>query len=360
MENNMKKLNVAIIGQGRSGRSIHGAYYLSERNQYFNVKYVVEMDARRRKIAEEMYAGAKSLSDYTELFDKTDVDLVVNVSYSEMHYAITKDLLQHGFNVLVDKPFAKTRYECDDLIKTAKEKGVLLAVFHNSQPSPFFVHAQKLIADGVLGDVKQISIRYSGFSRRWDWQTLQKKVGGSAYNTGPHPIALALGFLDFDKNTEIVYSKLASGLTSGDSEDYVKIILTAPNKPVIDIEISSLDAFADYSIKMQGSKGTLKCTPFSCVYKYIVDGENPERKVEENFLQDENGNPLYCSEKLNIHTEELKFDGTAFDIGTAEIYKDVYYAITENKPLRVPNEHAAMVINIIERVHAENPLPLKF
>lgn len=29
-----KKLNLAIIGQGRSGKDIHGAYYISERNKY--------------------------------------------------------------------------------------------------------------------------------------------------------------------------------------------------------------------------------------------------------------------------------------------------------------------------------------
>ena len=31
----MKKLNVAIIGQGRSGRDIHGAFFKSEYNEKF-------------------------------------------------------------------------------------------------------------------------------------------------------------------------------------------------------------------------------------------------------------------------------------------------------------------------------------
>ena len=33
----MKKLKLAIIGQGKSGRNIHGAYYLSEANKYYDV-----------------------------------------------------------------------------------------------------------------------------------------------------------------------------------------------------------------------------------------------------------------------------------------------------------------------------------
>jgi predicted dehydrogenase len=86
----MKKLNLAIIGQGRSGRDIHGAYYRSERNAYFNIKYVVDLDARRREEAPTLYPGCIALSDYRELYNYDDIDLVVNASYSEMHFEITR------------------------------------------------------------------------------------------------------------------------------------------------------------------------------------------------------------------------------------------------------------------------------
>ena len=120
----MEKLNLAIIGQGRSGKQIHGSYYVSDRNKYYNVKYVVDEDARRRAIAEQLYPGCETLSNYAELFAKTDVDIVVNASYSQQHFSITKDLLEHKFNVLVDKPFSKTKKECNKLIALAKKNKV--------------------------------------------------------------------------------------------------------------------------------------------------------------------------------------------------------------------------------------------
>lgn len=355
----MKKLNLAIIGQGRSGRDIHGVYCRSERNLYYNVKYVVDADERRRNQAKDLYPGCETFADYRELFDK-DVDLVVNASFSDMHFTITKDLLEHKKNVMVEKPFARNRFECETLIRTAKDNGVVLAVFQNTQLAPFYLHALKLIEDGVLGDVKQVSIRYNALARRWDWQTMQKHMGGSAYNTGPHPIAMGLGFLGFDENTEVVYSRLDTALTSGDAEDYVKILVTAPNKPLVDIEMNSTDAFSDYNIKVQGSKGTLKSTPTKYTLKYIKDGENPEKPVIEHFLEDENGNPLYCVEKLNVHEESGFYDGTAFDVGTAGIYANLYKVITEGAELAVPLHQSAMTINVIETAHAENPLPVKF
>lgn len=355
----MKKLDVAIIGQGRSGRDIHGVYFRSEKNVYYNVKYVVDADERRRNQAKDLYPGCQTFADYRELLDK-DFDLAVNASYSDMHYPITKDLLEHGKNVLTEKPFARNMCECQTLELTAKKHGAVLAVFHNTQLAPFYLHAQKLIKDGVLGSVKQVSIRYNALARRWDWQTMQKHMGGSAYNTGPHPVALGLGFLDFDENSKVVYSKLDTALTSGDAEDYVKILITAPEKPLIDIEMNSTDAFSDYNIKIQGSKGTLKSTPLKYTVKYIKDGENEEKPLIEHFLEDENGNPLYCTEKLNVHEESGTYDGTAFDVGTAGIYSNLYKVITEGAELAVPLKWAAMTINVIEAAHSDNPLPVKF
>lgn len=356
----MKKLRVAIIGQGRSGRNIHGAFYLSEANALFEPAYVVDADEHRRALASNAFPNATILSDYRELFGREDVDLVVNATYSEMHYPVTKDLLEHGFHVLCEKPFARNLEECETLMRIAKEKNLVLAVFHNTQEAPFYLHALETIRSGKLGEIKQISIYYNGFARRWDWQTLQKKLAGSVYNTGPHPIAMALGFLGFDKETRVAFSRLDLALTSGDAEDYAKIILAAPNKPVIDLEISSVDAYNDFNLKIQGSRGTFKSTPAAYKMKYIVDGENPDRPVQETFIHDENWRPIYCGEKLVTHEEEGKYEGTAFDVGTKAIYESVYRAITQGDPLIVTCEMAAAVIDVIDTVHAQNPLPVKF
>jgi len=104
----MEKLNIAIIGQGRSGRNIHGAFYRGKENDFINVKLVVELDKDRRERALKEYPGCEVMSDWKELIGRDDIQLVVNASFSNMHYDITKELLLAGFNVLVEKPFART------------------------------------------------------------------------------------------------------------------------------------------------------------------------------------------------------------------------------------------------------------
>lgn len=356
----MKKLKLAIIGQGRSGRNIHGSFLKTERNTYFDVVAVVDADAQRRERALAEYPGCQVYADYRELYTRDDLDLVVNATYSHMHGPITKDLLLHKLNVLVEKPFARTYYECCDLIATAKAMGVTLAVFQQSFLAPFFTDTKKIIASGKLGDIKQVSIHYNGFSRRWDWQTLQSKMGGGIYNTGPHPIGLALEFLDFHPETRVAYSTLDCVLTSGDSDDHAKIILTAPGKPLVDIEVSSIDAFSDYNLKLQGSKGTYQCTTGKYKMKYIPDGANPPRPVQAEFLQNEEGLPTYCSEKLVTVEESGDFSGSAFDTAVHDFYAMLHDTLTTGAPLVIPPEYAAQVINVIETVHGQNPLPVLY
>ncbi len=356
----MKKLNIAIIGQGRSGRDIHGRYYKSDKNDKFNVKYVVELDPARRALAPKDYPGCEVFEDYTALYGTKDIDLVVNASFSKDHYDITKDLIEHNFNVLVEKPFARSRYECDTLINLAKEQGVMLNVFQQSFFAPFYTHAKKVVSSGKLGEIKQVDITYSGFSRRWDWQTAQVTMGGNIYNTGPHPIGFGLDFLDFSDDAKLVFSRLGRVLNSGDSDDYAKLVLTAPGKPVVDIEVSSNDAYTAPLLKISGSKGTYKTTIKEYEMKYIIDGENPAQPLNLNPLKSDDGMPAYCSEELITHEEKGEHNGTPFDVGTQLFYEMLYNKLTKGDEMEIKPEFAAKIISVIEQSHAENPLPLLY
>ena len=319
----------------------------------------METDKARRERALLEYHGCEVYESYTELYGK-DFDVVVNAAFSDEHYSITRKLLEHGFNVVVEKPFARNRFECEDLIRLAKEKGVMLTVFQQSLLAPMYTHAKEIADSGILGRLTQISLRYNGFSRRWDWQTMQARLGGSVYNTGPHPIGMALAFLDFGKDIRVEYSKLDRALTSGDAEDFAKIILSTQNGPVVDIEISATDAFADYNIKLQGTLGTYKSNTKEYRMKYITKGENPPRPLIRKPLCKENGEPSYCTETLIKHESEGEFGGTAFDVAVDGFYRSVHAHITSGAPLDVTAEMAMQVIEVIETVHAHNPLSLKY
>lgn len=359
----MKKMRVAIIGQGRSGHDIHGKFFLSDLNDICDVVAVVDALEDRRERAKKEF-GCDAYETYTELFDRRDIDLIVNASFSHMHYAIAKDCLEHGYNVLNEKPFAKTSYEAMELTKIAKEKGLVLSAFHQSLYAPPVLKMKEVLAGGKIGDILQINLNYSGFSRRWDWQTLQKCCAGGVYNTAPHAIGLALDLLGWDPAAKVAYSYLnRTAFNSGDANDFAKILITCPGKPTVDIECNNNDGYKPEPFKIFGTKGTLATGPFSnsVKIKYIVPEELEARPVIETTLRNpENGYPMYCSEKLNFHEEEYATDGDVFSVGSSIFYHMMYESVMLGKPLAITPEMAGKVIEIIEVVHAQNPLPLKY
>ncbi len=351
----MKKLNVAIIGQGRSGRDIHGAYFKSEANTLFNVVAVVDALEHRRKRAAEEY-GCDVYESYTELFGRTDIDLVVNATYSYMHAPVAIDLLNHGFNVVSEKPFAKTYEDGCAMVDAAKKNGVMLNIFQQSRFAPYFVKIKEILTSGKLGDIKQISINFSKFARRWDWQTLQSFAGGEVRNTGPHPLDQALDLMNYPENIT-VFSKLDLANSFGNAEDYAKIILTAPGAPLLDVEISSCNGYVPPMYNIHGSKGALKATASHIDIKYFDPANEPERVAISESLEDENGLPMYCTETLHWTEESFDLVGDAFNVGTASYYKMIYDYLTEGKEMEIkPEEQLLLQLKVIDLIHAQNPL----
>jgi predicted dehydrogenase len=208
----------------------------------------------------------------------------------------------------------------------------------------------------------QANVYHNGFSRRWDWQTLQKKTAGNAYNTGPHPIGIALGIIGFDEAARVVYSEMkTTPLSSGDADDYCKILMKAPGKPLVDLEINSTDPYCNgVIVKLQCTNGAYKSGVNFYEYKYLVEGKNPKKALIEESLEDENGYPKYCSEQLVWQEEKGEIVGDAFSVGTPSIYEEIYYNLTEGKPMSTSLTMARKIVEIIEAAHAQNPLEMKY
>lgn len=331
----MKKLNVAIIGQGRSGYSIHGQHFLKDAER-FRVAFVVDALPERREKAERVF-GCRAFADYRELFDHRDeIDFVVNATFSYMHAPVAIDLLKHGFNVVSEKPFAGTAEQVDEMIAAAKESGRMLAPFQQSRVAPYFKKVREVIDSGVLGRIVSIDIQFSGFARRWDWQTIQDFTAGSLFNTGPHPLDQALTLLGGEEMPEI-FCRMDRADTFGDAEDYVKLIMTLPGRPVVDVEISSSNAYPWGTYNVQGTHGGLWASIKEAKWRWFDPKEAPEQKVIRTPLTSPDGEPAYCSEKLPWHEEHwVAGEGeNPFESAVRDYYTNIYNHLTNGEALIV-------------------------
>jgi scyllo-inositol 2-dehydrogenase (NADP+) len=250
----MQIVRVALLGQGRSGRDIHGAY-LSKDTERYKIVAVVDPLPERRQRAETEY-GCETYPDYTALLKRNDLDLIVNASPSKFHVPISLALLEAGFNVLCEKPLASKAADVDRLIAASEKSGKRLAIFQQSRFAPYFRKVREVIASGVLGDAVQISIAFNGFSRRYDWQTLAEEMGGNLLNTGPHPLDQALQLFGTDVMPNVTCF-MRNAISYGNADDHVLLILSGEGRHLIQLEIYSCCRYSTFNYNVYGTRGGL-------------------------------------------------------------------------------------------------------
>ena len=347
-------IRVAIIGLGRSGRDIHGKYLASDTERYRIVAVVDELEDRRRRAEQEW--GCQSYADYRALLGRADLDLVVVASPSHRHAPISLDLLNTGFNVLCEKPLARSVAQVDELKAAAQQRGKLLTVFQNARFAPYFQQVQKVLAEGVLGRIVQISIAYNVFARRWDWQTLQESYGGSLMNTGPHPIDQAL--LLFGEGMPQVRCYMDRANTSGDAEDHVKLLMGAAGHPVVDVEISACCAYPPLTCSIQGTQGGLKSNMSKVEWKYYLPSESPQPELSRAPLKKADGTPAFCTEQLSWHTECWKAEGGEPERvarASAGFYQKLHETLVRGKPPVVTLDQVRRQVAVMEECRRQNP-----
>ena len=355
----MQQARIAILGQGRSGRDIHGHTFKLFPDKYKIVAIAEPLADRRARAATE-WQGADIYEHYSELFGRQDIDLVVNASPSQMHTAITVDLLNRGFNVLCEKPLARYPYEIDAMADAAARNKKFFAVFQQSRNCAYYRKMQEVLSSGVLGRVVQISTKWNGFARRWDWQTLQANCAGSLLNTGPHPMDQCLNLIGFPTDpAPQVFSMLDRVNTFGDAEDFAKVILKTPGKPLVDLEINAADAYSPYLYKVCGQYGTFTCGGNDAKWKYYKPEEAPPQKLIRTPLADAEGLPIFCGEKLPMHEETWEAQGIERDgmvDSTSHFYDFLMDSLFNAAPLQVPVWQVKYQIGIMAQVHGQNPL----
>jgi predicted dehydrogenase len=142
-------------------------------------------------------------ADYRELLARDDIDIVSVASPPSTRLQIVCDAAAAGKHVVCEKPFALTLAEADEMIRACDAAGVTLAMYHNYLYYAEHRLAQKLIAEGAIGDVVAVQITAGG-SRPWlgtesfrsGWRFEPAFSGGGVMmDIGVHAIYLAELFL---------------------------------------------------------------------------------------------------------------------------------------------------------------------
>ncbi|WP_082233284.1 Gfo/Idh/MocA family protein [Halobacillus massiliensis] len=146
----MTQLKVAVIGCGSIAQNRHLLEY--EANDNVDITAVCDIVEERAMVTAEAF-GAHSYTDYKDLFNKEEVDLVSVCLPNNLHAPVSIAALNAGAHVLCEKPMATSRQEAEEMIEAAERNNKKLMIGHNQRFVPSHQKAKQLIEAGEIGKV---------------------------------------------------------------------------------------------------------------------------------------------------------------------------------------------------------------
>ena len=106
----------------------------------------------------DQYGIEKRYTDFRQMLDEEDLDIVSNATWHKLHASITISICARKPKaVLCEKPMATCMGECNEMMIAAERNGVKLAIGHQRRFNPAWNEARDLIADGAIGRIQHVT-----------------------------------------------------------------------------------------------------------------------------------------------------------------------------------------------------------
>src|SRR5579863_9491150 len=151
-------VRVGLIGFGLAGQAFHAPVIQGVRGM--ELACILE---RRGTRAQEKYPEVRVARTLEELLEDEGIQLCVIATPNDSHFELARACLLAGRDVVVDKPFAPTLGEAEELVRLAKEQGRLITVYQDRRWDGDFGTIKQIVHSGRLGNIVEYECRYDRF-----------------------------------------------------------------------------------------------------------------------------------------------------------------------------------------------------
>jgi phthalate 4,5-cis-dihydrodiol dehydrogenase len=181
-------INIGIIGAGIISRfHVHAC----ENIDGARVTCVADIVHEKAAAFTDSF-GIRAYSDYKEMISNEDLQAVIITLPHNLHKAAAVECCNRGINVLIEKPMAISKKECEEIIEAANANGVKLMVAHVQRYFPENIKAKEIIESKELGELTMIvDIRNNDYfsEDRPKWFLNPDMSGGGIFmNYGAHSL----------------------------------------------------------------------------------------------------------------------------------------------------------------------------
>jgi len=167
--------------------------------------------------SDRLYTSVQAMLD-AEAAREDGVDVIAIMTPDDSHYEYSMAALEHGFDVICDKPMTNTLEEAESLHKKVQETGLIFCLTHNYTGYPMVRQAKAMVQEGELGTIRLIQVEYV--------------QGGKADESKPMPDVLTWKTAPLTQELTIsgdVIAELFAATSGTDSDWVVKLLDIYPD-----------------------------------------------------------------------------------------------------------------------------------
>jgi len=333
-----QKLTIAYIGNGKSTNRYHLPFALKLKDK-INVKTIY---ARSLKDTWQRIEGINYTTDINDIYNDPEIQLVVAAVSAPAHLTVAKDVLDHGKNLVLEKPFTDTEAEARELYDYAKQKNLLLQCYTNRRFDSDWLTVQKVIESGKLGDLIELDNTFDYYRPTVPEQKNKEfSIHNSfLYGHGCHTFDQIISYFG---NPDDVRYDVRQLLGKGHMNDYFDVDLYYGNTK-ISVSSSYYRLVPRPSFTVYGKKGVfIKETTDKQEehLKMFYMPDNPDFGVDK---PEEYGTLTYIDDDGQYHQEKV-----VSEVGDySRYYENLYETIINGKPKASTDEQTIEVMHLID------------
>lgn len=215
-------MKYALIGCGRIATN-HIKAVINNKLEFVAVCDVLP-EAMENLLAKHDLARDTSIARYTDykqmIAEHPDLELIAIATESGIHAEIALYCIDHGINLIIEKPMAMSMADADEIVKRSAEKQIKVSVCHQNRFNIAIQQMRKALESGRFGKLSHgsINVRWNRNKNYYDqapWRGRWASDGGCLFNQCIHGIDL----LRWMMGDEV---KSVYGVTRQQSHDYLE------------------------------------------------------------------------------------------------------------------------------------------
>lgn len=253
-----KRWKVGLLGAGYIIES-----HAKSLNHQSNIEIVAVCDQSRER-AEKASTTFGIPAVFTSLAEmlKSDIEVVHVLLPPDLHFDATRQIIENGRHVFLEKPMGISASECHSLMELATAQGVKLGVNHNFLFLPSYQKLRQDARDGTIGRLDHVTINWMyplpqiqfGPFNIW----MLQKPANLFFELGPHIVAFLMDLLGQPDDVQVDVS-LPVDLPGGNRVYRRWHVHGTKGDVAFDLNLSVVPGYTDRSISVRGHAATATC-----------------------------------------------------------------------------------------------------